>query len=172
MQKKKSPIIVCSILFAVIIIAQLTYMFLNPMPHEYYIFQDIQECEQLISAVSADAKVEQHDSPKNDKHLKTLTYSKFRGFNVESDTLKYEIFAYEFEDAYSAMQYFSNVTGKTIDKENPSLYKEKNFSVSKGMTSLRIVIVSQNRAYKLVAPNQCDDEVFALLASTFSQKLP
>ena len=100
MQKKKSPIIVCSILFAVIIIAQLTYMFLNPMPHEYYIFQDIQECEQLISAVSADSKVEQHDSPKNDKHLKTLTYSKFRGFNVESDTLKYEIFAYEFEDAY------------------------------------------------------------------------
>ena len=171
--RKKLPIIAVPILFIVIVVTSLTYMFFNsPLPDDYYIFQNIEECENLIST---DVDIEcfsEYDLPSNDKDLDDLSYNKFWGGKFKSDSLKYEIFAYEFEDNDSALQYYANVSGggKNIDLS----YQEKHnglFLASSGMTSYELVVISQNRAYKLIAPNRYIDEVSELLCKTFSQKI-
>jgi hypothetical protein len=45
------------------------------------------------------------------------------------------------------------------------------FSASKGSFSCRIVVVYQNRAYRLSMPNKYIDEIYVLLSDVFSQKV-
>jgi len=169
--RKKLPISVIPILFIVIVVISLIYMFFNnPLPDDYYIFQNIEECNNLIST---DVDIEcfsEYDLPSNDKDLDDLSYNKFWGGEFKSDSLKYEIFAYEFEDNASALKYYANVSGKNMDLS----YQEKHnglFTASSGITSYELVVISQNRAYKLIAPNRYIDEVSELLCKTFSQKI-
>ena len=171
---KKLPIIVCLVLFVGIVIGALTYMFHHPSTHEYFIFQNLEECELLIPANQSDADIDRYDSPDADKSLKGIPFNDFWGMKLQSDALEYEIFAYEFADSDSALKYYVNVTGqKSYEKKLPLESEDENkfLSASKGMTSYRIVAVYQNKAYQIIVPKQYAEEINELLASTFSQKL-
>ena len=173
--RKKSPIIVCSILFVVFAITAFARILLNPLPDEYFIFQNLEECERLIPSNLAGTNIERYHTPTDDKDLKDLSYHTFWGVNFQSGTLKYKLFAYEFENSDSALKYYVNVTGENFyEKRLPLNEQEDNIllSASRGATTYQIVVVSQNRAYQLNAPNKYADEINELLAQTFSQKLP
>ena len=95
--------------------------------------------------------------------------------NYLSDGLEFEIFAYEFPDADTALKYFVNVSGMdSYEKRLPLAADDENnlFFSTKGMFRYTIVIVHQNKAYKLNAPNSCEEEVDQLLSSVFTYKMP
>ncbi|MBR6680814.1 MAG: hypothetical protein IKL59_06090 [Clostridia bacterium] len=168
--RKKSPILVIIISFVVCAIVAFTYMALTgPLPSEYYIFQNIEECENLIPTDMDDESFERYDMPMNDKDLDSLSYNNFFGGSFKSDSLQYEIFAYEFEDYDSALKYYANVVGQNFNSLK-ELERDSFFLASQG-TSYQLVVILQNKAYKLNAPNKYIDEINELLANTFSQKI-
>ena len=171
--KKLLTCICVSVIFA-LIIGFVVYVFNFSEPPEFYIFQSIDECERLIPTEHSDYAVEKYNSPDKDKELKNLSYEKFWGMNYESDDLKYEIFAYEFKDSDSALRYFINVTGKDLfEKDLPLSDDDKNeyYSSSKGMFSYDVVVVCQNKAYRLTAPVQYANDIKDLLKNTFTYQL-
>lgn len=168
---KKSPILLGLIVVILLIVGFVIYMLNYSSPNEYFIFQNIDECERLVSADQTDSIVERYVSPEKDKNLKNLSYESFFGMNFYSNELEYEIFAYEFVDSNSALKYYINVTGQTsYEKELPldESYENKRLSSSKGMSSYRLIAVYQNKAYVIVAPKQYEDIINKMLASTFS----
>lgn len=171
--QKKSLISVSIILFAGIVVTVLVSMLLTSKPGEYYIFQNIEECERLLPSNSSDIQIERYKESSTDANSKGLLYRDFWGIRIESDTIEYELFAYEFNDFDLAKRYFANVTGKNEDMKLPVNEQGDcyTFSLSKGMFSYCIVVVCGNRAYKLTAPNKYADDINMLLASTFSQKI-
>ncbi len=172
-KKKLSGLICLSVIF-VFIIGFILYVFNFSEPDEFYIFQNIDECEKLIPAEQSDSVVERYNTPDKDKELKNLSYENFWGINYVSDQLEYEIFAYEFIDFDSALKYYINVTGKdAYEKELPlgNDGDNKYFSSTKGMFLYEVVVVYQNKAYRLTAPVQYADDINNLLANTFSYQL-
>ena len=94
--------------------------------------------------------------------------------DYKSDSLQYEIFAYEFEDSDSALKYYVNVTGQTsYEKKLPLDDTDENklLSASSGMSSYRLIVVYKNMAYQIIAPKQYKSELHGLLSSTFSIKI-
>ena len=148
---------------------------IHPLPGEYLIFQSIDECEALIPEDQSGVKIERYATPDADKDLKGLPYERFFGMQFESDEMEYQIFAYEFENIESALKYFENATGKKYSLEEDQAFLEQRdyqiFSASSGMTSSRIVVLSENRAYQLRAPKRYIDEIHAVLKDTFSQQV-
>ena len=148
--------------------------FLNPLSHEYYIFDQISECEQLIPVNQTDVKADRYNDASGDKDAKGLSYDEFFGMNFKSDELEYEIFAYGFEDKDAALKYFVNVTGKTsYEKKLPLDNEDENklLSASKGISQYRVVITYQNKSYKIISSNKYQDEIDELLSKTFSIKI-
>lgn len=172
--KKRLPIFICLAVFLIVFVGFIVYTLNYSSPNEYFIFQDINECEQLIPTNQSDLMIERYDTPDKDKNLRELSYNYFWGMKFESDELKYEIFAYEFFDSSSALKYYVNVTGqKSYEKKLPLNNDSENklLSSSKGISNYRIVVVYQNRAYLINASSQYEDEINNLLANTFSYKL-
>ena len=171
MNKKKLPITIYRLLVLIIFVGSGVAFFIrvyrHPVFNELFIFQDIAECERLIPDDQSKFNMERYDSPTRDKKLKDLQYNEFFGMKFQSDTLKYEIFAYEFIDAESALKYFNNVTGKNMKMPD----ENKNFTSSQGMSSCELIVTYQNRAYCIFSSAQYAEDLDQLLASTFSQKL-
>ena len=141
---------------------------------EYYIFDEIGECDNLIPSDSTDIKIEIYDTASKDKDLQDLSYNDFFAMHYKSDSLQYEIFAYEFEDSDSALKYYVNVTGQTsYEKKLPLDDTDENklLSASSGMSSYRLIVVYKNMAYQIIAPKQYKSELHDLLSSTFSIKI-
>ena len=141
---------------------------------EYYIFAEIGECEKLLPSDQTNIKIEIYDTVSNDKNLQDLSYNHFFAMDYKSNSLQYEIFAYEFEDSDSALKYFVNVTGQTnYEKKLPLDDNDENklLSASSGMFSYRLVVVYKNMAYQIIAPKQYKSELHDLLSSTFSIRI-
>lgn len=174
MSKKRLPFLICSIVFAGVVVGVLVYMLCHPLTHEFYIFQNIEECESLIPADHSTAEVVQYHSPDSDESLQEIPFNDFWGMKFQSDTVEYEIFAYEFADSDAALRYYVNVTGQnSYEKKLPLNNEDENklLNASKGMFYYEIVAVYRNKAYRLIAPKQYEKEINQLLADTFSQKL-
>ncbi len=174
-RKKTVALFIFIILIGCFFVGLFLHMLNNPLSHEYYIFQNISECEQLIPSDQSNAKIEIYNNVSNDKDLKDLSYKDFFSMNYQSDTLEYELFAYEFEDSDSALKYYVNATGQRIyEKKLPLESEDENnlLYASKGMSYYRIVVIHKNTAYQLIAPNRYQKEVNELLASSFSIKMP
>lgn len=154
-------ILVC-VIFLSVAIGHLVYGYRN-IDRGFYIFQDIDECRNLASYEN-DAEVKSYDSPEQDKNYKGQPLISFVGMNYKSKTMKYKLFAYEFENSDQAKQYFSKITGKNYDN---ALYVSK----SSGMSSYRIVVAFENRAYCIETSNRYIKQVDTMLASQFSNKL-
>ena len=174
MYKKRSPIKDCVIIFFVFVAVGLGYMFinytvLNPLPNDYYIFNTIEECEGLIPGDQSGIKVERYDTPSGDKDIKNLTYSDFFGMEFKSDELEYEIFAYEFDNSETALEYFNNCTGQ---KRTLNQGVNKIHSASVGIFGhYDLVLVFENRAYKLNSHKNYANEITDLFGETFSQSI-
>ena len=181
--KKNLPKLIISLIISVVVLwfivigvffATSVIHMLQDFPLEIFIFQTIDECEQLIPADQTDAEIERYDSPEKDKNLKDLSYDAFFGMNFESDELQYEIFAYEFVDSDSALKYFINVTGKSIYEKDLPLSDDdenKQFLASMGAFNYELIAVYQNRAYVISAPKRFRQDINELLANTFSYKI-
>lgn len=172
--KKRFPTLLGASVIFVLIVGFIVYMLNYYSPNEYFIFENIDECEQLIPDSQSDLTIERYDTPDKDKKLKGLSYKHFWGMNYQSNELKYQIFAYEFVDSDSALKYYINVTGqKSYEKKLPLSNDDDNklLSSAKGMSYYRIVAVYQNKAYLLIAPKQYAEGINNLLANTFSYKL-
>ena len=180
MLSKKFPkflgliVVLLPIVVVLLIVVFVIYMLNYSSPNEYYIFQTIDECEQLIPANQTDLMIERYVSPKKDKYLKNLSFESFFGMKFHSSELEYEIFAYEFADSNSALKYYINVTGQnSYEKELPlsDSNENKRLSSSKGMSRYRLIAVYQNKAYLIVAPKQYGDTIDKMLATVFSFQL-
>jgi len=172
---KKNTIIVVSIVF-VILIAFTIQIFnsLTQTPGNFYIFNSISECEKLIPVDKSNINVEIYDDNNKDENSKGLLYNGFFGMNYESEELKYEIFAYEFENADSALSYYVNVTGqKSYEEKLPLNSSDENklLSASSGMFSYSLIVVYKNMAYQINAPKQYKNEIIEMLSTTFSIKV-
>lgn len=171
---QKLPILLGLIVVLVLITGFVIYMLNCSSPNEYFIFQTIDECKQLIPADQTDSIIERYVSPEKDKNLKDLSYESFFGMRFHSSELEYKIFAYEFVDSNSALEYYINVTGQNSYKKELPLDDDnanKRLSSSKGMLSYRLIAVYQNKAYVIVAPRQYAGTINKMLATAFSFQL-
>lgn len=171
---KKLPILFGLIVFILFIAGFVIYMLNYSSPNEYFIFQNLNECEQLVSIEQSDLVIDRYTLPDKDENLKELSYESFFGMKLHSNELEYEIFAYEFVDSDSALKYYINVTGQnSYEKELPLDDDDENkrLSSSKGMSSYRLIVVYKHKAYFITAPKQYEDAINKLLANTFSYQL-
>lgn len=171
---KKIRLAICLVLCLGIIIGALINIIATPFNNEFFIFQDLSECEQLFPVGHSNVIVQRYDTPNGDKNLKGLPYVGFFGMTYQSNAYEYEIFAYEFENSDVALNYYINVTGRDgLQKKTPLRNNEDAFlSYSQGMFSFQIVVAYQNKAYQLRAPKQHEAKISTLLANTFSKKFP
>jgi len=169
---KKCTIIIVSIVS--IILIGFFIQILNSQPDHFYIFNEIDECEKLIPVDKSNINFAIHDVADKDNDLKGLLYNDFFGMSYESEKLKFEIFAYEFEDADSALRYYINVTGqKSYEQKLPLSSSDENklLSASSGMFSYSLIVVYKNMAYQINAPKQYKNEIIEMLSTTFSIKV-
>lgn len=172
--KKKLPILISLSITFLFIVGFIIYVLNYSSPNEYFIFQNINECNQLLPADQSNLTIDRYVLPDKDKNLKDLSYEHFWGMKFYSAELEYEIFAYEFRDSSSALKYYINVTGQNSYKKELPLSNDnanRRLSASKGLSSYRLVVVYQNKAYLVIAPNEYEDEINKLLAETFSYLL-
>lgn len=172
---KERPIGIYIIIIIGLIIGAVTNIMNRNITTDYYIFENIDQCEELTPPGMTDVNIERYGTPAADKDRGKLKYDDFFGMNYLSDELEFEIFAYEFPDSDTALKYFVNVSGMdSYEKRLPLAADDENnlFFSTKGMFRYTIVIVHQNKAYKLNAPNSCEDELDELLSSVFSYKMP
>ncbi len=156
------------------IVGFVVYMLKSSSPNEYFIFQNINECNQLLPADQSDLTIDRYTLPEKDKYLNNLSYEHFWGMKFYSAELEYEFFAYEFVDSNSALKYYINVTGQSSYKKELPLSSDnpnRRLCSSKGMFSYILVAVYQNKAYLVIAPDEYDNEINKLLAETFSYQL-
>ena len=142
--KKKSPILLGLIVVILLIAGFVIYMLSYSSPNEYFIFQTIDECERLIPSDRTELIIERYVSPEKDKNLKNLSYESFFGMNFHSNELEYEIFAYEFVDSDSALEYYINVTGQNS--------YEKELPLDLSLTALQILPFSKIFVLPLIYP--------------------
>lgn len=143
-------------------------------PNKYFIFQNINECNNLLPSEQSDLTIERYDLPDKDKNLDNLSYEHFWGMKFYSKELEYEFFAYEFVDSDSALKYYMNVTGQNSYKKELPLNSDnpnRRLSSSKGMFFYKLVVVYQNKAYLVIAPKKYKDSINKLLEETFSYPL-
>ena len=150
-------------------------MHIDSMPDDCYIFQSIDECEALIPNDQSEVKIERYATPNADKDLKDIPYESFFGMQFKSDEMKYQIFAYEFEDFESALKYFVNASGTSYsyeeDRATIEQYDYALYFVAKNPLSCHFVVISQNNVYQLRAPNRYFDEIYAVLKDIFSKQV-
>jgi len=132
---------------------------------DYYIFQNISECQALSKLGLEDEKLTPYENAEVDKHLNALHYTDFFAAKYTSSTLEFEIFAYTFENTKSAQSYFANLTGK-----NDTL--ETNFLISGGIAgNYEMIVIDGKNAYSIITPKAYLDEIINLLSSVFTKKL-
>lgn len=150
-------------LFCVTIMLSLTLCSCKPI-EDVHIFTDIKECQNIQSSKADDADVTIYDSPTKDKDLKDLEFQAFFGCKYKSDSLTFELFAYEFENSDVAMNYYANATGKRKDP-NPT------FTASTGIPTFSMAVVSENRAYSVSCLTGNKTALIAFLNSCFTENI-
>ena len=131
--------------------------------NDIHIFEDIQQCEGILENTEG-ATVKVLDDPSTDRHLKKLTYTAFWGCKYKSSTMSFTLYAYEFEDAAAANNYFEFTTGMSNERQ-------WNFSTSAGMNWYEHIVIDGAKAYRITAPVSDQDDVLALINSVFTKEL-
>ncbi len=129
----------------------------------FYIFEDINECENIEKLKSDDATVTVYDTPSADKNLGDLQYDDFYCASYESDDLDFEIFAYDFVDSDTAKEYFRKETGLHEIRDTHFL--------ASGGTKYRIIVLDDDRGYITTFKTHDLEEVKTFLTRVFSKKI-
>ena len=136
----------------------------GPKRINFYIFDNIHECEGFQHLKYKGGKFTQYENPKSDKYLKELTYNDFFAADYKSDEVKFEIYAYVFDSKETSQQYFRNSTGKNDDQEI-------NFLASAGLTSCKITVIDCEKAYTIVGPSYQFETIKKIIGEVFTVKL-
>ena len=169
----RTLIILISIVTVIAIIfsfVQNAISFFNNSSSIYYIFADISECEKLLSYENTNnQKVIKQLTPNNDEKLKKLPYNQYFAIEYKSDTLYYQIYAYEFYNSDDALNYFVNVTGQTSFYSHANKqYHDVYFLEYKGLSFYNIVVSVENKAYRITTRKKHENEIKRMLGNVFS----
>ena len=110
----KSFLLFLAIVFGVLVAIMVVIATVNANKARKYdlkIFNDITECKGFLELNDKDTEITVYDKPDADKYLKDLPYTEFFAAEYISKELKFEIFAYEFEDSILAEKYYENAVG-------------------------------------------------------------
>ena len=169
MEKRRSfkgYIITCAIGFSVVVVILLVVMGVDLIQNKDVpidMFSSIEECQQIEANKEDDATVT-FLSTGDDKHLDGLTPLMSYNCHYTSDTMSFELFAYNFATMEDADAYFENVTGKS---NNPAV----TFLRSGGMSSYRCIAMDHEKVYCFICPNSCRNEVDVYVNNCFSETI-
>ena len=136
----------------------------NPLETKKYIFESIDECNNIKDLEYTNIQLTEYESPDDDKCAKGLVFNDFYAVDYKSDELKFTLFAYQFDSVETSRKYFENHTGK-----NDAL--ETNFSHSRGTGPWRIVTYDCERAYYVVVDDKYYKELEVAFSKIFSKCL-
>ena len=141
------------------------------LPWSTTIFQDLDECKQLMTYEQIPSDIYEHTDSEKDPYSRNLQYDSFWGMDYHSENMKYEIFAYEFLNKDDALRYYINVTGET-DHANkiPLDESDKNPLWLRifGENSYQIVAIKENKAYRLQSSGLLTVTIEDMLTTVFS----
>lgn len=132
---------------------------------DVFIFSNIDECKTIENRSVGTGSFTNYQDSTQDDCLQGLSYISFYAGKYSSNQLKFELFAYEFDDVTSSRRYFENITGKNTER------MEQNFSISSGMITARIVAYSNNHAYAVYCPTNNLPDVMQILEEVFTVKI-
>lgn len=107
---------------------------------DYFIFENLAECEQMEQALPEGAQVERTDALKMDPSAKDLLIRASYASTFTFEGWKFEIAAFELESEEQAQKYFFAHTGKESDSA-------VNYSALKGASNYRIVAIDGVNGY-------------------------
>lgn len=137
-------------------------------PMYMFMFEDFNECKQLMNYGEIEAEVKVYDDPTTDKDYTDIVYKTFWGMSYMSEDLNYEIFAYEFDNRQSALKY-SSIAAEDDEAscDEYGIYWIKMFTPNEYI----IVVMENNFVYKIVSPKDSNYKIDKMLSSMFSQKI-
>lgn len=165
--KSKLPIILiifslCAIILGVSITAIISFKHLNA---DVYMFKSIEECWKIETQAEENSVFNRYLDTSRDNYLSGLSYNSFFSGKYSCEQYEFEIFAYEFNDTMSAIEYFKKITGKD------SIQKSTNFSLSSGIAQSRIIAISETNAYIVYCPTKDFTDVCKMLEKIFTVKI-
>ncbi|MBO5879276.1 MAG: hypothetical protein J6Q68_01825 [Clostridia bacterium] len=171
--KNKKKIDVLGIVLTFVVLSliagpMLFNLFVYELPNfgdvDYYIFENIEECEKIETLNFTEQKITKYENPEKDKNLKSLQYEAFYGAKYESQELTFEIFAYEFATEEDAAAYFKNSSArKATDKST--------FAGSRHAFSADFQVIYYNRVYSVRTTNKHMQAAKDALGTIFSIKI-
>lgn len=162
---KKILLVVCVSVVAITVVLMAIARFATLWNAEVFIFSNIDECKAIENRSGETVSFTKFQDATQDDCLQGLSYISFYAGKYSSDQLKFELFAYEFDDVASSRSYFENITGKDTEQ------MEQNFSISSGMITARIVAYSNNHAYAVYCPTNNLPNVMQILEELFTVKI-
>lgn len=129
-----------------------------------YMYSSIQECNAITYVKAEDAVVTIYEDSSQDKYIEGIDYAAYFGCKYYSETMQFELFAYEFSDEDAAGTYFKNVTGK----KNTS---QKNYSDNTGIATYRRIALQDNKVYVVRSPKKDAVEVCEFINQIFSNQI-
>ena len=131
--------------------------------NDYRYFATMEECKNIELMKEDGAEVEVYETPEKDKKAKDLEYEQFYGCKYCSDTMTFELFAYDFSNKEDAQTYFKRHTGKDG--------RDVNFSSSTGMFHFELRMLNEETAYFVKGKAKDEEEILAYLRECFSVSL-
>ena len=134
---------------------------------EFYIFENLDELENIENSFQKYGTVNRYDSPAKDKYLKDLSFVDSYAAYYECEEFEFEIFAYEFLDKDVSKEYFDNVTGK-------DQAFDVNFSRHSGITILsktEMTIIDHEKAYTMIYKSKYNEDIDNFLSENFTLRL-
>jgi len=144
-----------------------TVYHLFPMP--VFMFQDIDECKQLMSYEQIEVECMEFDFPSHDTFYRECEYQEFWGLDYKSSTFEYEIFAYEFSNRDDALAYYMRASEQ---KESDLTEKQTQFFWVWSSNEYRIVVVSENKVYNILSSEDTKHHIKCIGDSSAKQKEP
>ena len=132
---------------------------------EFFIFEDISECENIITNRTKDATVELINDPAGDKlYNESFSYTSFWGAEYASDSLNFVIYAYEFDSRETAKAYYEVNSEHNTREESAAITQKICF---RG----QITVFNDNTAYVIYTRSSKVDEVMEFISNCFSVKV-
>lgn len=142
-------------------------------PISSYIFQNFEECKQLMTYEQIPSTIVEYEDAKTDEKLWNLKYKTFWGMRYQSSELEYEIFAYEFADKDDTLKYFNNASGSLFQDPLPIAENDPNMNVKKivGEDTYQVIVTAGTKAYRLICSRLLMDQIEEMLSIVFSVKV-
>ena len=151
-----------SILILVILLILGSFSSCNDFNTGYYIFSSVDDFTQIEENCNDEIKIKKYDSYEKDEYMDGLVCSKFYAAQYSSKEFKFEIFAYEFENADVSKQYFKSAADRESEENT-------NFLEWGGLGHSEIVVINDQCAYVVLTSTPSKTKEF--LSQIFSIRI-